>query len=225
MSTHHVESAKSSPVLVMEEISLQVGNRSLVDGFSLQLMPGEKVALVGPSGSGKSTLMACVLGFVQPQHGRILLDGEDLDSRSVWRLRQKLAYVAQEPDLGSGTVQEAYERMFGYRANRELKGNLDRVPDLFQRFGLEDSTPAKKTKELSGGEKQRVALVGALLLDRPLLLLDEASSALDDTSKAAVADYLSERGDLTVLVVSHDRPWLSFTNRQVDLADFRKVAP
>lgn len=201
----------------IDRLGVRFDNRWVLRGFDLHMYPGEKVTLTGLSGSGKSTVLKCVLGLVIPQEGSIGVFGRPVNGHSVWEVRRHLAYVAQEPDLGSGTARQAIGRPFAYKVNAGLRGNLERLPGLMRRFSLSQALLDKEISTLSGGEKQRVALISAILLARPVILLDEASSALDKTNKEAVADYFERAGDLTVLSVSHDTEWLGFSTRVVDM--------
>ena len=183
----------------------------------MSLGPGEKALLTGPSGCGKSTVLRCLLGFVAPEAGSVHIQGQPLIEHSVWSLRRHLAYVDQEPDLGTETIAEILERPFHYRANARLRGNIERVPELFERFGLVPSLLDKEAGDLSGGEKQRIALIAAVLLDRSIFLLDEATSALDKASKKIVIDYFRTRDDVTALFVAHDSEWFSFVDQVVQV--------
>lgn len=203
--------------LDIDNLTVRFGPRPVIQGFSLTLAPGEKATLTGPSGSGKSTILRCVLGFVVPERGVISIDGERLTVATVWPLRRKLAYVAQEPDLGEGRVQDILERPFSYRANTALRANLDQAPALFERFLLPAALTRDDIATLSGGEKQRVAIVSALLLERAIFLLDEAASALDAASKQAVADFFRAREDLTVLSVAHDTQGFALSKKIIEL--------
>ena len=178
----------------------------------------EKVVLAGASGSGKSSVLACLLGFLAPAAGRIAIQGEPLSAKSVWRLRRALALVQQEPDLGELGVEEWLREPLAFRANAALQGNFTRVPEWLARLRLSPAILRQKGPELSGGEKQRLALVSALLLDRPILLLDEPTSALDPDSRRAVYDCLAGLERQTLLMVSHDAgPALDFADRTVRL--------
>ncbi len=199
-------------------LGVSFGGQRVLHGFDLKVAAGEKVVLSGPSGSGKSTILKCILGLVAPQEGAICVLDTPVDARGVWEARRRLAYVAQEPELGPGSVREAIERPFAFKANAALRGNLERLPTLLERFHLEPALLDKENTSLSGGEKQRVALVLALLLERPVLLLDEASSALDPANKRAVTGFIRDAGDLTVLSVAHDAEWLDCADRVVHLA-------
>ena len=181
----------------------------------MSLGAGETALLTGPSGCGKSTVLRCLLGFVAPKTGSVRLGGEPLNAETVWHLRRLLAYVGQEPELGTGTVREVLERPFHYRANAGLRDNLKRIGALFERFGLGRALLDKEAGDLSGGEKQRVALIAAILLDRPIFLLDEVTSALDRAGKQNVADYFRSRDDATVLLVAHDPELFSFADQVV----------
>ncbi len=204
----------SRPVEV-DNLSVRFDGRTVLDGFSLSLDAGEKVALTGRSGGGKSTLLKCLMGFVPKFQGGIRIFGEPLGPATVWRLRRALAWVPQEPDLGGGTAREALARPFAWRANRAQAAAMDRAPALMERLLLDHALLDKPVSTLSGGEKQRIAVVGALLLDRPLLLLDEPASALDPESRLALAALLGEQENRAMLCVTHDADTAPFCTRQI----------
>jgi len=206
-----------STLLDLENVSISFEKQPVLREFSLTLAAGERVVLRGPSGCGKSTLLRCVLGFATPEAGSIRIFGEELTASSVWPLRQKLAYVPQEPELGDGSARDALERPFHYHANRHLRDRLQEIPDLLDKLSLPSAVLNKDIRSLSGGEKQRLALAGALLLNRSLLLLDEATSALDPENKLRVAAVLAELPDLAVLAVSHDTEGWGPNTRTVTL--------
>jgi putative ABC transport system ATP-binding protein len=190
--------------VLIDNLSVHFQGTRLFDGFSLAVNCGEKITIAGPSGGGKSTLLRCIMGFTPATKGIIRIFDRELTASSIWQLRGKMAYVAQEPELGAGTVRAALMRPFGYRINGDLSYDEEEALRLFSIFRLPASLLDKDIPLLSGGEKQRVALVAALLLQRPILLLDEAASALDGASKEVVRTYLCARTDLTILSVSHD---------------------
>ena len=215
--------AVSKPrVLEARDLEICFGGQVVLRGFSLSLQGGEKALLTGPSGCGKSTALRCFLGFVVPEAGSVYVNGTQLTADSVWRLRRHVAYVAQEPDLGTGTTAQAIERPFHFRANAALRHNLDRVPELFEQFHLSRDLLTKDVGELSGGEKQRIALISAILLDRTIFLLDEVTSALDRVSRQAVADYLHRLNDATALIVAHNPEAFPFAGRIVELPARRR---
>lgn len=208
----------NGPAVEIDSLGVRYDGRWVLRGLSLQVDAGENVAITGPSGSGKSTVLRCIMGLAAWQEGEIRLFGEAVTGHSIWRLRARMAYVAQEPDLGRGSVREVIERPFAYKANAALRGNLSRTGELMDRFHLPTALLGKRMADLSGGEKQRIALVSAILLDRDVILLDEASSALDKDNKQAVGRYLQDANGLAVLSVSHDAEWAGFSSRVVDFA-------
>ncbi len=206
-----------SAALQAKDVTVRFNGQTVLRDFSMALKVGEKAVLTGPSGCGKSTVLRCLLGFVAPESGTILVAGTALTAETVWSLRRHVAYVGQEPELGSGAVRQILERPFHYHANATLKDNLQRAPELFETFGLAPSLLDKDASDLSGGEKQRVALVSVLLLDRRIFLLDEITSALDPTSKDAVLDTFRRRHDVTALFVAHDTERFSFADEVISL--------
>jgi putative ABC transport system ATP-binding protein len=194
----------TSPILRVDELTVRSHERLLFERFSLSLLEGERTTVTGRSGSGKSTLLRCIVGFLSPAEGSIHVKGERVSAATIWRLRCLMAYVPQEPELGTGSVRAILEEPFAYRANAGLQNNLGRIPDLFERLFLSLALLDREMAELSGGEKQRIAIISALLLQREILLLDEATSALDKRARLALAEYLTAQGNITILSVAHD---------------------
>lgn len=204
-------------VIRFDCVGVETDGVSLLRDLTLDLRRGEKVVLQGRSGSGKSTALRCVMGFVRPTRGRVLLRGEEIAGERLWAVRREVGYVPQEPPTRSGPVIDALREPFRYRANRQLRFDRDRAAALMRRFGLEARMMDRETDDLSGGEKQRVAVVGALLLERPVVLLDEPTSALDPEGAASLADYFRGRDDLTVLAVTHQAEAFAGWHRTVRL--------
>ncbi len=192
------------PILEIQSLGLQIGSRLLFQHLTFSLSRGEKIALTGKSGSGKSSLLQCILGFHNPVSGRIFIQGQELNFRSAWSLRKLIGYVPQEPDLGEETARDFIQKPFAYRANQDLVWDEDRLQVLCQTFHLDPGLLIQSSKKLSGGEKQRIALISALLLERQLYLLDEITSALDQDSRAAVVGYLAGQKSLSAVIVAHD---------------------
>jgi ABC-type iron transport system FetAB ATPase subunit len=208
---------KQVPAIQIDNLTVRFSGRTIVERFSMSLASSDRVTLTGRSGSGKSTILRCILGFTVPDEGSIAIEGEPVTGASIWKLRTRLAYVAQEPDLGAGQVRHILERPFAYHANARLWGDRLRVQELFQRFMLPAEMMDKDIVTLSGGERQRVAIVLAILLRRSIFLLDEASSALDKTARQAVAEFFKSQDGLTILSVAHDPEGFSFSKDIIEL--------
>ena len=183
------------------------GVRDALRGLTLEVMEGRTVALVGASGSGKSTVFATLLGFVQPRRGRVVWSGRDVAGFSRRSVRERLAWVPQEPILFSGTVRQNLALGRPGAAEAELWGALRRAhAEEFVRAlprGLEEPV-GERGALLSGGQRQRLAIARAFLRDPSLLLLDEPTSALDAASEREVQAGLAElQQGRTTLVIAH----------------------
>jgi subfamily B ATP-binding cassette protein MsbA len=174
---------------------------------SLEIRPGESIALVGRSGSGKSTLVNLLPRFFRPTHGRIVLDGHDLEDLRLRDLRRQIAYVGQNVTLFADSVAAniAYGRMEAtpeeIRAAAEAAHALEFIERLPEGF---DTQVGENGALLSGGQRQRIAIARALLRDAPLLILDEATSALDNESERRVQSALENLMQTrTTVIIAH----------------------
>jgi len=204
------------PAIAIESLTLSFKGRTVVSDFDLAVAPGETVVLSGPSGGGKSSILACLLGFLRPARGRIAIQGKALNRHTVWPLRRTIAWVPQEPDLGNGTVRAWVDAILALSANADAAVRSSRLPQALGDLGLDAGILERRAADISGGEKQRVALIVALHLERPILLLDEPTSALDADSRTRVCSRLRELRDTSVLVVSHQGN-MDFADRSVAL--------
>ncbi len=196
--------------IAFEDVSFAYPGRPdalALSGFSLNVAPGERVALVGPSGSGKSTVFRLLLRFYDPQSGTIRLDGVDLRDADPAQVRARMALVAQDSPLFSGSAAENIR--FGRQdANpdairavaraAQAETFLDALPQGFE-------TPlGDRARSLSGGQRQRLAIARALIRETPILLLDEATSALDAENEQLVQRALeTAMVGHTTLVIAH----------------------
>lgn len=157
------------------------------------------------------------MGLTIADSGRIKIDQQELSPKTVWQLRHQMAYVSQEPDLGEGSTLERIRRPFGYHANMHLQWDSQKLYEYCETLQLDRKLLDREVSDLSGGEKQRIAIIIALLLDRPILLLDEPISAQDKACKAVLRQLLANDTSKTVLFVSHDEALLDIADATVDL--------
>ena len=178
-----------------------------LERFSLNVAPGERVALVGPSGAGKSTALSLLLRFYDPQAGAIRVDGLDIRTLDPRALRGAIAVVPQDPVIFAASVLEnvCYGRPGATRAEAERACGQAFALEFIERLPQKLDTPlGERGVTLSGGQRQRLSIARALLADRPILLLDEATSSLDAASERMVQQALEalEHGR-TTLVIAH----------------------
>jgi ATP-binding cassette subfamily B protein len=198
-----------------------------VRDFTLDVAPGERIAVVGPSGAGKSTLFQLVQRFYDPQAGRILMDGVDLRDADPAEVRARIAVVPQEAVVFMGTARSniLYGRPGASEAELWAAAEAANAADFLRALpqGL-DTDLGEGGARLSGGQRQRVAIARALLKDAPVLLLDEATSALDAESEAAVQDALEHlMQGRTSLVIAHRLATVKDADRIVVMDEGRIV--
>lgn len=196
----------NNELIKYENIGFSFENRKILSGFNLAVKKNQKILLRGKSGTGKTTLLKTLLGFTKPSEGTIYFRNRVIDSKTCWEARKEIAYIVQDTDLGEGKVKSLLDEIFSYRANKE-KLDHEKLRAFIRELELEDDILEKNFQELSGGEKQRIGILIALLLNRSIYLLDEVTSALDAKLKKKIADYFLAREDWTLLIVSHDREW------------------
>ncbi len=203
-------------IIRYEGVGMTYNSKKVLSGFNLSIKRGQKILLKGKSGAGKSTLFKMLLGFEKPTDGTLYYRSQPVNSSRVWEIRKEVAYVSQETDLGEGPVKVLLKEIFSYPPNRD-KMDPEKLYVLMQDFELEEDTLDKNYEDLSGGEKQRIGILIALMLGREIFLLDEATSALDSKLKEKVAEYFLKHGGWTLFIISHDREWESENIRVVEL--------
>lgn len=204
--------------------------RELLRGISLQCEQGTTTALLGRSGSGKTTLLRTVNALVRPTGGRVLVNGEDVQSADVLALRRGIGYVIQDAGLFPHmTVArnvtlplEVKDRAFA-RRKAELWGLAVKA---VRRVGLPEELLDRYPWQLSGGQRQRVGVARALVASPKVLLMDEPFGALDPLTRAEMQQTLRELlqpRDVTVLIVTHDLPEALFLADRVVLMESGEI--
>ncbi|MBC9728420.1 thiol reductant ABC exporter subunit CydD [Streptomyces sp. TRM68367] len=211
--------------LFFDGVTVRYPGRSAdaVSDVSFTVEPGETVALVGPSGAGKSTLLHVLLGFVRPVEGRVRIGGADLAGVDLEQWRSRIAWVPQRPHLYAGTIAEnvrlARPDADDVAVRQALRdaGALEFVDALPEGMG---TVLGEDGAGLSAGQRQRLALARAFLADRPVLLLDEPTAALDGATEAEVVAAVRRlAAGRTVLLVVHRPALLALADRVVRVED------
>src|SRR5262249_21491927 len=191
----------------LRNVSFKYGNRTVIRDVSLAIEPGEMIGLVGPSGSGKSTLVNLICRFYDVAAGAILVDGNDIRSFPVEEYRANIGIVLQEPFLFYGTIAEniAYGRPSAtaaeiIAASRAARAHqfIIHLPDGY------DSLVGERGQSLSGGERQRISIARALLPDPRILILDEATSSVDNETEREIQEALTNLIEgRTTIAIAH----------------------
>ncbi|MEN8260947.1 MAG: ATP-binding cassette domain-containing protein [Pseudomonadota bacterium] len=209
-------------MIEFKNITLQVHRQMLLTDVILQVSGGDKMVIRGASGSGKSSLLKCAVGAFPIAGGSVRIDGLELSATTVSAIRARIAFIGQEPVLGADNVREALLLPFRFKAHQNNKPTDERIAQLLERLHLSSDILDKSSKRISGGEKQRIALIRALLLNKTIFFADEVTSALDPESKAAVMAELF-RPEITLLSVSHDPDWVTSCGRIVEIVHHQLV--
>lgn len=200
-------------------IRFSYGDDAIFDDFSFSVEQGDRIVLKGESGGGKTTLMRLLLGFETPDDGSLMYRGETLTGSTLRKFRRQCAWLPQDLNIGTGTVQEVILFPFRFKKSGNRMPDKQRINETLSDLGLEADLLSKAYSDLSTGQRQRVGIALCILLDKPVMLLDEPTSALDQTSKEKAADRIFSNPDRTVISTSHDPFWIERCNRVIDLDD------
>jgi ABC-type cobalamin/Fe3+-siderophores transport system ATPase subunit len=210
-------------MLKIQSLTVAYGENIALQDVSMNVHPGEIMALIGPNGAGKTTLVRAVSGLIAPIAGQITAHGQDLGAISVAQRARILAVVPQARQMGGAfTVEQAI--MMGRTAHmgwlgRESQQDMDAVQLALKQANLEDFAQ-RQIAQLSGGEQQRVLLARALAQSTPVLLLDEPTNHLDlqhQTNLLSLVKKLTQEKKLTVMMALHDLNLVSFVADRVAL--------
>jgi len=198
----------ASPAAVrFEGVTKRYGGQTVLERVSLDLSLSRTTAVVGESGSGKSTLLQLINGLVRPDEGSVSVLGEPVVEETLLSLRRRIGYAVQGsalfPHLTVHDNVTLLARLLEWPAGRR-QARFDRLMELME---LELALAGRYPHELSGGQQQRVSLCRAMMLEPPLLLLDEPFSAVDPITRVGIHDHfkrLAESEPVTVVLVTHD---------------------
>ena len=190
-----------------ERVSFAYQDQPTLHEVTLDAPPGQTIALVGSTGAGKTTVLALLARFYETTSGAITIDGIPIHTLAKSSLRERLAYVTQEPFLFNGTVRENLLLAKRDASDAELWSALTAAhADRFVRElpGQLDTNVGERGVKLSGGEKQRLSIARALLKNAPILLLDEATASVDSETERQIQDALDRlMKNRTAFVIAH----------------------
>lgn len=205
--------------IALKDVSFSYPNQPVaaLQNISFRVEAGERVGIIGPIGSGKTTIEKLILGLYQPTSGAVWVDGVDLQQIDPADLRKNIAYVSQDPVLFYGTLRDNIVFGAPYVDDQAMlkAAEIAGVTEFANRHPLGFDMPVGERGEgLSGGQRQTIAMARALLLDPPLIVLDEPSNSLDNRSEENLKEQLSQHLDgKTLILVTHRASMLTLVNR------------
>ena len=182
-------------------------NKKVINNISFDIQKGDYVTIIGHNGSGKSTLARLLIGLLEANSGQIIIDGIELNEKNVYKIREKIGIVFQNPDnqfIGS-TVKD--DIAFGLENHLVPQSEMDDIINKYAKeVGLNEFLDKEPTA-LSGGQKQRVAIAGVLAMNPEIIIFDEATSMLDPRGKKDIKEIINKlhhNGSFTIISITHD---------------------
>lgn len=190
-------------LLEFKDVSYENKEKIILKNISVNVASGDFVSIVGPSGSGKSTFLKLCCHLISPSRGKIIFEGMDIMEHDPIELRKGIGYCFQMPYLFGDTV---YDNIAFPYSIRNLKVDIERISELLLSFKLDKDILKEEIKNLSGGEKQRIALIRTLIFKPEIILLDEVTSALDVDNTLIVENVINglNKEGTTVLWITHN---------------------
>lgn len=193
-------------IINLNKVVYEVNNNIILDKISLNIEQGEAISIIGESGSGKSTILKVLSDLIKTNDGSIKFLGQDYTKIDPIKLRKDVSYCVQIPILFGKTVYDNFKFVF------DVRGDIyddNRVKELLEKFSLSNDYVNKDINSLSGGEKQRIALIRNLIYIPKVLLLDEVTSALDNENTKIVEEYIKDLNQEGVTII-----WVTHSNSQ-----------
>jgi ABC-type bacteriocin/lantibiotic exporter with double-glycine peptidase domain len=217
--------ARGQGRIQFQNVSYGYKGTNVLDQVNFTIEPGQKIGIIGPSGTGKSTMLRLLDLYIEPTAGRILIDGQDIQTVSLQDLRRNIAWISQSPQLFATSIIENMqdgdinrvmtpEEIYWASQASNITEFVDKLP-----MGM-NSIAGEGGSSLSGGQRQRISIARALLKNAPIICMDEPTSALDDKSEKMVHDSIGSLiQNKTVILVTHRLPLLSLMDKIFVLQD------
>ena len=210
-------------ILRIKDITYNFDNTEILSGISIDVKKGDCISIVGQSGSGKSTFLKICADLLPTSSGEIYFKEKNYTDYNPTQLRKLVSYCVQIPYLFGKTVYDNLE--FPFKVRNE-KVNENRLNFLLNKFNLNETYLQKDINSLSGGEKQRIAIIRNLIYIPEVLLLDEATASLDKENASIVEEYVKElnKGGVTVLWITHsEKQSKSIFNKRITIDEGKVI--
>ena len=197
-------------MIEFKDISLSFQEKVIFDQFNAKISAGQRVCISGASGRGKSSLLKLLQGYLIPDSGSILINDDLISHKSIVGLREKMSWVPQNINLPVNNGKELIELMELPDILRLTEENMEKL-DMGVEFLEQDFN------EISGGQKQRIIISIVMSLNKPILLMDEPTSSLDERSIKLLVKLIESLKGTTVLSASHNKTWLDHSEKVIQL--------
>lgn len=200
----------AEPIIRFEGVSKSYGEQPVLKNFSLDVLPGEFLTIIGRSGCGKTTALKLVNGLITPDAGRVLVQGEDVAKTDPVALRRRIGYAIQSVGLFPHMTVEkniAYVPAISHLEGWKGPARRERVSALLRQVGLDPALADRYPRALSGGQRQRVGIARALAAGPEILLMDEPFGAVDEITRGQLQEEIlriHRESGITILFVTHD---------------------
>ncbi len=190
-------------ILRLEDVGFSANGINILNNVTIEVEKGACISMVGKSGSGKSTLLKIIADLISATSGQLIFNEMNFNEYDPVELRRKISYCTQQPHLFGKTVRENLEYPFRIRKQQI---NFEIIESLLERFNFNLDMLDKDVISLSGGEKQRIALIRNLVIVPEIILLDESTSALDNENALLVEEYIQELNSkgVTIIWITHN---------------------
>ncbi|WP_414839042.1 ATP-binding cassette domain-containing protein [Carnobacterium sp. TMP28] len=205
------------PIIELNHVSFKVADKLILNDVNFSVDKGEFVTITGPSGSGKSTLLKIIASMLSQTAGTIQYKGKKIEEYDPIDYRKEVSYGFQTAVLFGKTVKD--NLVFPYEIRQKLF-DQDKAIGYLEKVGLDETYLTKNINDLSGGEKQRIALIRNVLILPEVLLLDEVTSALDEENKKIIGHFIEEMNQteqVTVLWVTHNPSEVAESDRVISI--------
>lgn len=205
------------PLLEIKNLSFEAADKKILEDIQFTIEEGDFLSITGPSGSGKSTLLKIIATILSKTSGEILYNGKPIESYGPKEYRKEVSYCFQSPVLFGETVKD--NLAFPY-VIRQMELDEAKAVDYLKTVGLPEDYLNKPITSLSGGEKQRIALIRNVLFPPKILLLDEVTSALDEENRQIIWRWLHDmrqKTEMTILMISHNEAEADLADKQIHI--------
>ncbi len=193
-----------------KNISLKFGDKNIFEDFSFEVNSSEFVTIKGESGKGKSSLLKILQGYVSFINGSIEINGDILEQSSISKIRNSIIWIPQNVNLPVHNGMQLVDLL-------GLKDNINKIESLLKQLDIDIDMLSADFQKISGGQKQRIIIAICLSIKKPIVLMDEPTSSLDETSIQLLLKTVKGLKNKTILSASHNNTWINNSNRVIEL--------